>query len=135
LSKLSGTLFFQLLAQDYTHDKTQIISFHPGLIYNAYWKSVGLGPENFDSGECPLFGGLISWFVRRKADIGLQSDELTGSFAVWAASKEAAFLHGRFVWCSWDVEEMATGEIRKRIDEDPYYLKASIVGLRDGFRA
>jgi hypothetical protein len=39
------------------------------------------------------------------------------------------------VWCSWDVEELATGEIRKRIDEDPYYLRASIVGLREGFKA
>jgi len=72
---------------------------------------------------------------RRNADVGVNAGELTGAFAVWAASKEAAFLHGRFVWCSWDVEEMATGEFRKSIDEDPYFLKASIVGLRDGFRA
>jgi hypothetical protein len=54
---------------------------------------------------------------------------------VWAASKEAAFLHGRMVWCSWDVEELADGEVRKRIEEDHYYLKASIVGLRQGMRA
>lgn len=55
-------------------------------------------------------------------------DELCGSFAVWCASKEAEFLHGRFAWSSWDAEELATGAIRKRIESDPEYLRASIVG-------
>lgn len=59
-------------------------------------------------------------------------DELCGSFAVWAASNEAEFLHGRFAWASWDVEELATGDIRKRIDSDPEYLRASIVGANSG---
>lgn len=34
------------------------------------------------------------------------SDTLPGNFAVWASTEEARFLHGRFVWCNWDVEEM-----------------------------
>jgi NAD(P)-dependent dehydrogenase (short-subunit alcohol dehydrogenase family) len=110
LSKLSSTLLFQLLASDIPHSKTQILSFHPGLIFNAYWGSIGGKPEWFDD------------------------EELTGNFAVWAASKEAAFLHGRFVWCSWDVEEMRGGEVRKRMQEDPYYLRASIVGLAAGMK-
>jgi hypothetical protein len=63
------------------------------------------------------------------------TDELCGAFAVWAASKEAAFLHGRFVWCSWDVEELAAGELRRRLDEDPDFLRASIVGLKGGMLA
>ncbi len=25
---------------------------------------------------------------------------------MWATSSEARFLHGRFVWCQWDVEEL-----------------------------
>ncbi|KAF1844424.1 NAD(P)-binding protein [Cucurbitaria berberidis CBS 394.84] len=111
LSKLSGTLLFQLLAQDYPHEDIQILSFHPGLIFNETWKALGLNPDQVDS------------------------DELTGAFAVWAASKQAAFLHGRFVWCSWDVEELATGVIRKRIDEDFYFLKTSVVGLKSGLMA
>jgi hypothetical protein len=56
-------------------------------------------------------------------------DELCGAFAVWAATDEAKFLHGRFAWASWDVEELASGELRKRIDEDPYFLRTSISGL------
>ncbi len=31
---------------------------------------------------------------------------LPGQFAVWLASKEAAFLKGRFVWANWDVREL-----------------------------
>ncbi|KAF2845253.1 NAD(P)-binding protein [Plenodomus tracheiphilus IPT5] len=106
LSKSSGTLLFQLLAQDHTPEELQIINLHPGLVFNSIMKDLGADPELFDSVE------------------------LVGSFAVWAATKEAAFLHGRFVWCSWDVDELATGEMRKRIEEDPYYLRCSVVGLR-----
>jgi hypothetical protein len=62
-------------------------------------------------------------------------DELCGAFAVWATTKEAEFLHGRFVWAAWDVEELSTGDVRRRIDEDPYFLRASIVGLNGGLQA
>ena len=64
-----------------------------------------------------------------------RSGELAAAFAVWATTKEAAFLHGRFVWASWDVEELATGEIRKQIDEDPYFLRSTIAPLKRGSRA
>ena len=61
--------------------------------------------------------------------------ELAAAFAVWAATKEAAFLHGRFVWASWDVEELATDEIRKQVEEDPYFLRSTIAPLKRGERA
>jgi hypothetical protein len=51
LSKLSSTLLFQLLASDISASSTQIISFHPGLIYNEYWQSLGLPADVFDSGQ------------------------------------------------------------------------------------
>ncbi len=60
-------------------------------------------------------------------------EDLAGSYAVWAASKEAEFLHGRWVWAAWDVDELFRGELRKRIDEDPYYLKVGIVGLKGAY--
>ena len=31
---------------------------------------------------------------------------LPASFMVWAASKEAKFLNGRFAWANWDVDEL-----------------------------
>ncbi|KAF2096851.1 putative short-chain dehydrogenase [Rhizodiscina lignyota] len=111
LSKMTGTLLFQLIAQNVPREVMQVISFHPGTVYSGELKSMGLPREWFDS------------------------DELCGGFAVWAATKEAAFLHGRFVWAAWDVDELSTGEIRKRIEEDPYFLRASIVGLNGGLLA
>ena len=56
-------------------------------------------------------------------------EDLPGSYAVWAASDEAAFLHGRFTWAAWDVNELQSGELRKRIDSDPAFLKVGVAGL------
>ncbi|KAL1857490.1 hypothetical protein Daus18300_010355 [Diaporthe australafricana] len=50
---------------------------------------------------------------------------------VWAASPEAEFLHGRFVWANWDVEEVKDGVIGKRIREDPHFLKVGVEGLSE----
>jgi hypothetical protein len=54
LSKMAGTLLFQLIAQNVPPEKMQVLSFHPGLIYNDLWKSMGLPPEHFDNGEILL---------------------------------------------------------------------------------
>ncbi len=54
LTKMAGTLLFQVLAQNTPPEKVQIISFHPGLIYGEAWKAMGLGPEIFDDGRFPL---------------------------------------------------------------------------------
>lgn len=59
------------------------------------------------------------------------AENLPGQFAVWAASKEASFLHGRFVWAKWDVTELLEGSLRKRIDEDNSFLKVGIMGIEE----
>ncbi|KAH4391247.1 hypothetical protein HBH88_012690 [Parastagonospora nodorum] len=51
LGKFASTLFFQYLAQNFSHDKIQVVSFHPGLIYNEYWKSLGIDVKHFDNGK------------------------------------------------------------------------------------
>jgi hypothetical protein len=56
---------------------------------------------------------------------------LPGNFAVWAASPEATFLHGRFVWANWDVEELKHGTVGKQIQEDEHFLKVGIEGLTE----
>ncbi|OAK93535.1 NAD(P)-binding protein [Phaeosphaeriaceae sp. SRC1lsM3a] len=111
LTKLAGTLYFQYLAQELPHDKVQVLSYHPGLIFNSYWEQTGLDKELFDD------------------------DRLAGQFALWSATKEAAFLHGRTVWSAWDVEELAKGDIRKRIDDEFYFLRGTIAGLDLGMLA
>lgn len=58
-------------------------------------------------------------------------ERLPGDFAVWAASAEATFLHGRFVWANWDVEELKEGVVGKQIREDEHFLKVGIEGLTE----
>jgi hypothetical protein len=51
LSKTTGTLLFQLIAQTEPSDKLQIISYHPGLIYGDEFEKMGLPEEIFDNGK------------------------------------------------------------------------------------
>jgi hypothetical protein len=53
------------------------------------------------------------------------SVELPASFAVWASTKSAAFLHGRFVWANWDMDELMT---RKEEFEDHGFLRVGLQG-------
>ena len=48
---------------------------------------------------------------------------------MWAASPEARFLHGRFVWSTWDVEDLASGYVRAKIEADPWLLKVGMKRL------
>ena len=48
---------------------------------------------------------------------------------MWAASPGARFLHGRFVWSTWDVDDLASGGVRAQIDADPWLLKVGVKGL------
>ena len=54
-----------------------------------------------------------------------QLENLPANFAVWAASPKAAFLHGRFVWAKWDVEEVTEAARAKNAS----FLKIGIQGL------
>ncbi|KAI0813605.1 short-chain dehydrogenase [Xylaria sp. FL0064] len=107
LTKHSVQLGLQLMAQDTLPEEIQIISFHPGAILNENARDKGYTEDS------------LPW----------DDVDLPGHFAVWAASPEANFLHGRFVWASWDVEKLQSGELRRQIDEDPAYLKIGINGL------
>ncbi|CAM1511926.1 Fc.00g094390.m01.CDS01 [Cosmosporella sp. VM-42] len=108
LTKLSGTLAVQLLSDTIPPEKMQIITFHPGMIHGDGWLAFGVTKDMFPFDE----------------------DNLPGGFAVWAASKEAEFLHGRFVWSSWDVEELSKGKTRKSIEENEDFLRIGMVGLK-----
>ncbi|KAI0489813.1 putative short-chain dehydrogenase [Xylaria cf. heliscus] len=107
LSKHAGQLMLQLIAQDTPAEKMQIVSYHPGAIYSDAAKASG-------------------W---KEDDLAWDNVDLPGDYAVWAASSEAKFLHGRFVWASWDVDQLKTGELRKRIEEEPAFLKIGVNGL------
>ncbi|KAH8879765.1 putative short-chain dehydrogenase, partial [Thozetella sp. PMI_491] len=107
LTKNAGTLLMQQIAKDVSPEKLQVVSFHPGMIYSDALKQRGV----------------------QETDLPFEDVDLPGCFAVWAASTEARFLHGRFVWASWNIDEYSEGALRKRIDENVDFLRIGVVGL------
>lgn len=110
LTKNSGTLAIQILADSIAAEDMQVLSFHPGAVYGAVWEEEGVPEDAFPFDDA----------------------NLPGSFAVWAATPAARFLHGRFVWSAWDVEELASKETIERLEGDRDYLKISVKGLQWG---
>lgn len=51
VTKMAGTMLFQLIAQDLPPKKVQVVTYHPGLVYGDGWKAMGLTAELFDNGE------------------------------------------------------------------------------------
>ncbi|KAL2691898.1 hypothetical protein Neosp_002290 [[Neocosmospora] mangrovei] len=109
LTKNSATLLLQQIAREWKASDIQIVSFHPGALLTPGAMSLGLDETS------------LPW-----DDISLPA-----SVAVWAASDEAAFLHGRFIWARWDVEELASGEIRERLESDERFLRIGVHGLEE----
>ncbi|KAJ4321011.1 hypothetical protein N0V84_005592 [Fusarium piperis] len=107
LTKNSAALLLQQIAREWKVSDIQIVSFHPGALLTPGATSLGLDETS------------LPW-----DDISLPA-----SVAVWAASEEAAFLHGRFIWAPWDVEELASGEIRERLESDEKFLRIGVHGL------
>ncbi|KAK5687826.1 hypothetical protein LTR17_026732 [Elasticomyces elasticus] len=81
-SKIATAKLFEYL--HYEHPSIFVLSIHPGSVKTAMnAKAVG------------------SWEPYPYDNI-----DLPASFLVWAASKEAKFLNGKFVWAQWDVDEL-----------------------------
>ncbi|KAF4434873.1 peroxisomal short-chain alcohol dehydrogenase [Fusarium acutatum] len=110
LTKNASTLLLQKIAQDTKPTDMQIVSFHPGGVLTDSAKRVG--GDNLK--------GLV-----------FDDENLPGHFSVWAATPEASFLHGRFVWANWDVDELKTGPVREQIDTDEHFLKVGVEGLSE----
>ncbi|KAL0933802.1 short chain dehydrogenase [Colletotrichum truncatum] len=106
-SKSAGTMLLQRIAKDVLPDDLQILSYHPGGVYTELMEKAGASRDAYP------------W----------DHEDLPGQFAVWAASDEAKFLHGRFVWAKWDVAELREGPIRERLDNDPDFLTVGVIGL------
>ncbi|KAL1840380.1 hypothetical protein VTJ49DRAFT_506 [Mycothermus thermophilus] len=107
LTKNAGTLAVQLVAKDTDPTALQIISFHPGGVLSESARNAGYDESTMD------------W----------DHEDLPGQFAVWLATEEAQFLHGRFVPVWWDVDELSTGPARERIEGDEHFLRIGVVGL------
>ncbi|KAM6525911.1 hypothetical protein FSOLCH5_002039 [Fusarium solani] len=84
----------------------------PGVPVGAYAvsKAAGLklvdyfGSENPDIHFVHLHPGVVETELNQSP--GQNEASLPAHFSVWAASPEAKFLKGKFVWVNWDAEEL-----------------------------
>ncbi|KAK0616731.1 hypothetical protein B0T14DRAFT_523710 [Immersiella caudata] len=106
LTKNAGTLLVQQIAKDVKADDMQIVSFHPGGVLTDMVKANGVPEELYD------------W----------DDENLPGQFAVWLASPEAKFAHGRMLAAHWDVDELK-GEAKGQMQKQWNYLKVGVVGI------
>lgn len=101
----SKTAFVQLcqhLATEHTPKECfRIFSMHPGAIYTP------AVAKNMGRDEFP-------W-----EDVNLPAD-----FCLWLASGQADFLHGKFVWAQWDVDELIS--LKDRIVREQRFLQMSL---------
>lgn len=63
------------------------------------------------------------------ANYGGDLASLSAHMAVWLSTPAAAFLHGRFVWANWDVEELMG--MKDRILADPGFMKIGVSGVEN----
>ncbi|KAL6916686.1 hypothetical protein ACHAPO_010733 [Fusarium lateritium] len=105
LTKSALTMMMNHIAMTVPSSEMQVITFEPGLHYTEA-------------------------FARFTDENSFQWDDikLPGDFAVWAASKEAEFLHGRFVWAKWDVNELKGAPLRTKIEQNPSMFRVGVSG-------
>lgn len=130
-SKNAGTMLLQRIAKDVPPEDLQIVSYHPGGIFTELAEQVGLFRDDprWDEGMLAILCAYM-----KAVSIPFSNDileDLPGHFAAWAASEEAKFLHGRFVWAKWDVTELRKGPLREKIDADPEFLQVGVKGMEN----
>ncbi|KAK3213472.1 hypothetical protein GRF29_28g20766 [Pseudopithomyces chartarum] len=107
LSKSAGTHFIQLLARQIPREQLQVVTMHPGTVFTDSLQNIGISEDM----------------------VPCDKVDLPGAFAVWAATEEAAFVHNRVVWATWDVTELATSDIRAYLNEDETFLRLGVIGF------
>jgi hypothetical protein len=80
-----------------------VLNIQPGVIQTGMTaKAVEAGVDlPFDDGESNRCLSMCEAMLTLSVIVNLPA-----SFMVWAASKEAKFLNGRFAWANWDVDEL-----------------------------
>ncbi|KAK4208325.1 NAD(P)-binding protein [Rhypophila decipiens] len=107
LTKGAALLITQQIANHVSSDKLQVVSFHPGGVLTESARKAGVDE------------GMYDW----------DDVKLPGNFAVWAATDEAEFLHGRWVAAHWDVDELRGRELRERLAGDQNFLRMGVYGV------
>lgn len=104
-SKAAFTQMITHLATEYTPNKdgVRMFNFHPGALWTPMVENAGHTEDEF----------------------AFEDITVPGHFALWLAGEESTFLHGRFVWAQWDVDELLA--LKGRIAKDPSFLTLGLV--------
>lgn len=101
-SKAAASQMMQQFAAEVDREAVRVFSVHPGALYTP--------------GTAQMFGrGAMEW----------EDLQVPAHFALWLAGEESGFLHGRYLWAQWDVDELVA--LRERVERDPSFLKIGLV--------
>jgi hypothetical protein len=100
----------------------KVYSVQPGSVdsdINAKGREAVDNPP-MDDGEC-----FVPYFAENSNFRSIASH--SADFCVWLACPEATFLHGRFVWANWDVDELKAE--KEEIERNPLLLTMGLEGI------
>ena len=129
-SKAAFANLLQHLAEEVPSDKATIINVHPGAIFTDAARTAGFTRDTlpFDDGQSPQTRfSSIRKFLVAAANLQYALVSLPGDYCVWASTPAASFLHGRFVWANWDVEELSRR--KAEIEAEEGLLKIGVQGV------
>ncbi|PVH86378.1 NAD(P)-binding protein [Cadophora sp. DSE1049] len=84
-TKLAGSKIMQYVQQE--NPEMHVVDVHPGQVRETEMAGKATGER---------YEGVSH----------IDDAELAGDFVLWATSKEARFLKGKFAWVNWDIEEL-----------------------------
>jgi len=95
------------IADQVPQEKLRLINLHPGSVFTP----AAATSRAVVTADMPIW----------------DHESLSAHTAVWVGSEEAAFLHGRYLWCNWDADELVT--MKQKVLDDPGFLKVGITGM------
>ncbi|TKA82218.1 hypothetical protein B0A55_07513 [Friedmanniomyces simplex] len=101
-SKATFARMLQHLANERKSENVKIFTVHPGTF------DTPLAARHFPS-------DAFQW----------EDISLVGQFCTWVATSEAEFLHGRFVWAQWDVDELIA--FKDKMAANPEFMTIELV--------
>ncbi|KAJ6546875.1 hypothetical protein B0H19DRAFT_1211642 [Mycena capillaripes] len=104
-SRMAMTRLMQDLAAATPAEEMRIHNIHPGFVLTEIGREWGLKDNDFPYDDASL----------------------VANFMVWVATEKAAFLHGRFLWANWDVDELIA--MKPKFESDKGFLKVGLQGV------
>lgn len=101
-SKAAGVQVMQNFASQYRDSGVRVFSFHPGSYYTP-----GVAAN--------IPKSMMEW----------EDIDLPAHFARWLAGSESDFLHGRFLWANWDVNELIA--LKEKVENDASFLTIGLI--------